>query len=336
MITKNVSNISWEDIVKRSFFKNDETISNTNIKHLTQNVAKKILSEQWCKAHYINTVQHRNNILCHLFKKLCTQSTEEKLISELFCELTNSTDDKISTAPLTQPFLSSFQSDKTIKSQINQLIKDAMNYGIDSLASEILSKITMDDLQNLIMEAARSASLVSLEIILQKLPADSSDTKEALIYYCQQKFDNPEVLTLLLDYANGNYDYNNLLMKAYESSNINIIKKLLELGADPNKLSDQGKNAFHVAADIWSNSNFNSTFIPLLIEYNGDINSLDANNNTALDISLKHNWDEGVTAKVLLKHGAKKSCDFVDVNEKSSLKKELELSLPAPVNIVTN
>lgn len=108
----------------------------------------------------------------------------------------------------------------------------------------------------------------------------------------------------------SHFDFNKLLVDAIDTSNIEKVKLLLELGADPNYMEDN--RTCLISASILDDD---IEIIKILLEYGADPNIADNENMTALHYAVM--YDSYEIVKILLEHGADKT--IVDIYNRSPI-----------------
>jgi len=296
----NVPNISWRTTLITHNLNSIQSVSKEDIESLTNNVTNEILNKIWCIDYRITKIEHQNNVICRFFKKLCDLKYQNEKIHDLFQKLIaplEDSNDKIT------PFLSAFNTNETVQSQVKNLLQHALKTGNDTIASNILLHTEIQP-EDFIYTAMEGNAPKSLQLLLKNTSYPQYYYKKILDDYSSQKYANTKILNILLSYYTDPIDLNVLMMKAYESSNEELVKWFLSNGASPNTLIENKKNAFHLATNFFSNSYFNKTFIPLLVKFNGNINLLDANGKTAFEYSLMRNYNNFDCTQLFIDQGA--------------------------------
>jgi len=90
-----------------------------------------------------------------------------------------------------------------------------------------------------------------------------------------------------------------LLLRALDTGDYDLTKRLLEHGLDPNRPDDDGDDTpLHVAAEMG-----NERLAELLVDKGANVNALNQSNRTPLHLAVIH--DKPAMSRLLLRHGAK-------------------------------
>uniref|UniRef100_H2Z843 LEM domain-containing protein n=1 Tax=Ciona savignyi TaxID=51511 RepID=H2Z843_CIOSA len=90
------------------------------------------------------------------------------------------------------------------------------------------------------------------------------------------------------------------MFTAFQTQDISLAKRLLEEGANPNRLLINGVTPFHFA--VGASSSFSEDFINLILQHNGDPNVCDSNGLTPLHVAAI--WGKAHLLLLLLQNGA--------------------------------
>lgn len=116
------------------------------------------------------------------------------------------------------------------------------------------------------------------------LLAAGADVNDAEVHYHLAEFDNRDCFKIFFDHGINQDGQATLLLRKLDFDNIDSVRYLLELGADPNAKGIWGKAALHQA--IMRNRSF--PYFQLLWEFNADINAKTSDGKSVLALAMRY------------------------------------------------
>lgn len=259
-------------ILKNEIKKNPATLINA----LAHDFETGIFSSSWLENNKILTKQHKYNLIRNLFIEIINLKNSEEL---------------------TPPLKQLFKKLKTLFQEVEphereykfkQIVIHALDSKNDWIAKKIIKLIadtqitqTQIEDQTLLYKAIYSNCPKTLEYILKNAKFSQETITSAIFFLCETPNTNADTITQLIK-LHGTFDlncenrkYQTPLLIAYESSNLNAFKLLLNLGARLEQKNSIGTSVQDLMHSCFANNSFN----PIAIEAINDYNS-----NRSLDI----------------------------------------------------